>query len=151
MKYPYPSIALLFLVYAAEQASCFNIVLFPHQALLSILSTRRRTQTQPLPQLKSPPTTLFNAMERLHDSSTNAFGSLEHMYTLNDIDDITQKIADDEWTALGSAIAETMLETILDVCDEVIKKMGWVERMSVTNKIAEDIASTVEVRRWVPA
>jgi uncharacterized protein with gpF-like domain len=151
MKYPYPSIALLFLVYAAEQASCFNIVLFPHQALLSILSTRRRTQTQPLPQLKSPPTTLFNAMERLHDSSTNAFESLEHMYTLNDIDDITQKIADDEWTALGSAIAETMLETILDVCDEVIKKMGWVERMSVTNKIAEDIASTVEVRRWVPA
>ena len=82
-------------------------------------------------------------MERLHDPSTNAF-QVEHVYSLRDIDRITQKIADDEWSALGSVIAETMLETILDVGDDALKQRGWVERMSLTNRIAEEVSSVVE-------
>ena len=31
-----------------------------------------------------------------------------------EVGEITEKIFDDEWTALGSVIAETMLETTLD-------------------------------------
>jgi len=82
-------------------------------------------------------------MERLHDPSTNAFGPLEHLYSLAEIDEITHKIEDDEWTALGSAIAEAMLEMILDVGSGALKRMGWVERMSITNKVAEDVSKTV--------
>ena len=90
-------------------------------------------------------TRIYNAMERLHDPSTNAFGPLEHIYSMAEIDGITHKIEDDEWMALGSAIAESMLETILDVCSGVLKKMGWVEKMNVINKVAQDISKTVEV------
>jgi hypothetical protein len=88
-------------------------------------------------------------MERLHDPSTNAFGPLEHIYSLAEIDEITHKIADDEWTALGSAIAETMLEMILDVGSGALKRMGWVERMSITNKVAEDVSNTVTVGGFI--
>jgi hypothetical protein len=89
-------------------------------------------------------TRIYNAMERLHDPSTNAFGPLEHVYSMAEIDGITHKIEDDEWMALGSAIAESTLETILDVCSGVLKKMGWVEKMNVVNKVAQDISKTVE-------
>jgi hypothetical protein len=53
-------------------------------------------------------------MERLHDPSTNAYGRVEHVYSPCEVGEITEKIFDDEWTALGSVIAETMLETTLD-------------------------------------
>ncbi len=46
---------------------------------------------------------------------------------------------------LGTAIAEAMYEMILDVGDEALHEMGFVERMSVTDKIAEDVTSAVEV------
>eukprot|EP00579_Thalassiosira_antarctica_P019963 CAMPEP_0201954082 /NCGR_PEP_ID=MMETSP0904-20121228/2188_1 /ASSEMBLY_ACC=CAM_ASM_000553 /TAXON_ID=420261 /ORGANISM="Thalassiosira antarctica, Strain CCMP982" /LENGTH=263 /DNA_ID=CAMNT_0048498037 /DNA_START=171 /DNA_END=965 /DNA_ORIENTATION=- len=83
-------------------------------------------------------------MERLHDPSTNAYGPAEHVYSLHDIDVITQTIYDDEWTALGSVIAETMFETILEVGDDALGQRGWVERMSLTNRIAEEVSSAVE-------
>ena len=92
-------------------------------------------------------TSLFSAMERLHDTSTNGFGPIEHVYSLKDIDYITRKIAEDEWMALGTAIAEAMYEMILDVGDEALHEMGFVERMSVTDKIAEDVTSAVEVSK----
>lgn len=102
------------------------------------------------PGIKQP-IVLFSAMERLHDTSTNAFGEIEHVYSLNDIDDITRKIADDEWMALGTAIAEAMYEMILEVSEEALHEMGFVQRMTVTNKISEDVASAVEVSRvWYP-
>lgn len=96
-------------------------------------------------ELNPTNTKVYNAMERLHDPSTNAFGSLEHVYSLAEIDDITHKIEDDEWMAIGSAISESLLETILDVCSDALKRMGWVERMSITNRVAEDVSKTVEV------
>jgi hypothetical protein len=86
-------------------------------------------------------------MERLHDTSTNGFGPIEHVYSLKDIDYVTRKIAEDEWMALGTAIAEAMYEMILDVGDEALHEMGFVERMSVTDKIAEDVTSAVEVSK----
>ena len=111
----------------------------------SFLSTVNTIHSRPLPTQPST-TALFSAMERLHDKSTNAFGRIEHVYSLNDIDDITRKIAEDEWMAgLGTAIAEAMYEMILDVSDEAMHEMGFVERMSVTNKIADDVTSAVEV------
>jgi hypothetical protein len=89
---------------------------------------------------------LYHAMERLHNPSSNGiFGTVEHIFSLHEIDTITHKIADDEWMALGSVMAESMLETILDVGDDALNQRGWVERMSVTNRIAEEIASAVEV------
>lgn len=88
---------------------------------------------------------LNNAMERLHDSSNNPYGRLEHIYSLDDIDEITRRVADDEWMALGSAIAEAMLETIVDISGEVLKEMGRDERMKVEERIAEDVSITVEV------
>lgn len=103
-----------------------------------------------LPRLNpvvSSPTRLHNAMERLHDSTTNSFGPLEHVYSLAEIDSITRKIQDDEWMALGSAVAESLLETILDVCSDALKRMGWVERMNMTNKVADDVSKTVKVSR----
>ena len=87
-------------------------------------------------------------MERLHDTSTNAFGQIEHVYSFSDIDYVTRKIAEDEWMALGTAIAEAMYEMILDVGDEALHEMGFVERMSVTDKIAEDVTSAVEVSEF---
>lgn len=111
----------------------------------SFLSAVNTIHSRPLPTQPST-TALFSAMERLHDKSTNAFGRIEHVYSLNDIDDITRKIAEDEWMAgLGTAIAEAMYEMILDVSDEAMHEMGFVERMSVTNKIADDVTSAVEV------
>jgi len=84
-------------------------------------------------------------MERLHNPSTNSvFGSLEHIFSLKEIDTITQKIADDEWTALGSVMAESMLEMILEVGENALNQRGWVERMSVINRIAEEVSSAVE-------
>lgn len=88
--------------------------------------------------------TVIGAMERLHDPSANAYGPVEHVYSLRDIDVITQQISDDEWTALGSAIAETMFETILDVGDKALMQRGWVEKTSLTNRIAEEVSSAVE-------
>ena len=84
-------------------------------------------------------------MERLHDPSTNAFGSVEHVYTLRDIDRVTKMISDDEWNALGSTVAESMYESILEVGDDALKQRGWVDRMSLTNRIAEEVSSAVEV------
>jgi hypothetical protein len=84
-------------------------------------------------------------MERLHDPSTNAYGRIEHVYSLREIGIITDKIRNDEWSALGSIIAENLLETILDVGDVALNRRGWVERTSITNAIAEGISSAVEV------
>lgn len=83
-------------------------------------------------------------MERLHDPSANAYGKIEHVYSLRDMDIITRKVADDEWTGLGSVIAESIYETILDVGDDALGQRGWVERMSLTERIAEEVSSTVE-------
>jgi len=83
-------------------------------------------------------------MERLHDPSTNAYGQIEHVYSLREIGIITDKIRDDEWSALGSVIAENIFETILDVGDVALNRRGWVERTSITNAIAEGVASAVE-------
>ena len=92
---------------------------------------------------------MFSAMERLHDTSTNPYGSVEHIFSLHEIDVITRKIADDEWMGLGSVISETMFETILDVGENALKERGWVDRMSLTDRIAEDVSSVVEVRYTV--
>jgi len=91
-------------------------------------------------------TTKLNAMERLHQdpSTVNTYGPIEHVYSLQDIDTITQHITDDEWTALGSVIAETMLEMILDVGEDGLMERGWVERTVLANRIAEDVSSVVE-------
>eukprot|EP01083_Nonionella_stella_P005700 16456_1 len=89
-------------------------------------------------------TTTLGAMERLHDPSANSYGRAEHIYSLRDIDAITRKISDDEWTALGSVIAEAMYETILDVGDDALKRRGWADRMSVTDRIAEEVSESVE-------
>lgn len=83
-------------------------------------------------------------MERLHDPSANAYGSIEHVYSIRDMDVITRKIADDEWTGLGSVIAESMYETMLDVGANALGHLGWVQRMSLTERIAEEVSSTVE-------
>ena len=93
-------------------------------------------------------TTILHAMERLHDPSANPYrnpSNIEHVYTTKDIDVVTRLVRDDEWTALGSVIAETMFETILDVGDEALKRRGWVDRMALTDRIAEDVSSSVEV------
>jgi hypothetical protein len=90
-------------------------------------------------------TVLPSAMERLHDPSTNAYGCVEHVYSPCEVSVITQKISNNEWTAIRSIIAETMLETILDVGDDALKKRGWVERTTVTNRIAKEVTSTVDV------
>ena len=89
-------------------------------------------------------------MERLHnDPSTDVHSpygkSVEHVYTLRDIDVVTRRVADDEWTGLGSAVAESMFETILEVGDEALARRGWVERTSLTERIAEEVSSAVEV------
>jgi hypothetical protein len=84
-------------------------------------------------------------MERLHDPSTNAYGNIERVYSPREIGIVTEKIRDDEWSALGSVIAENMLETVLDVGGGGLNRRGWVERTSITNAIAEGIASAVEV------
>ena len=89
---------------------------------------------------------MSSAMERLHDPSTNHYGRVEHVYSPREIGTIAQKVYDDEWTALGSVIAETMLETILDVGDDALSGRGWVEKTTVTNGIAEEVTSAVEVR-----
>lgn len=100
-----------------------------------------RPQTSPSPAI----TTLGAAMERLHDPSTSHSGSsAEHVYSLKEIDAITRKIVDDEWTALGSAIAETMYEMILDLGDDALQQRGWADRMGLTDKIAEEVSSGVE-------
>lgn len=91
----------------------------------------------------TPAARLLGAMERLHDPAARG-PAAERVYSLRDIDRITREIAEDEWTALGSAIAESMYETILDVGDGALRRRGWVDRMSLTNGIAEDVASAVE-------
>ena len=112
----------------------------------TVMSSRRQ-----LAGTSRQPKALFSAMERLHDTSTNAFGPIEHVYSHNDIDYVTRKIAEDEWMALGTAIAEAMYEMILDVSDEALHEMGFVERMTVTNKIAEDVTRAVEVSKDSPS
>mmetsp|Transcript_17977 Transcript_17977/g.27374 ORF Transcript_17977/g.27374 Transcript_17977/m.27374 type:complete len:131 (+) Transcript_17977:124-516(+) len=116
-------------------------MIVPSTSFVSPVTSRREQFTS------KQPTSLFSAMERLHDTSTNGFGPIEHVYSLKDIDYITRKIAEDEWMALGTAIAEAMYEMILDVGDEALHEMGFVERMSVTDKIAEDVTSAVEVSK----
>jgi hypothetical protein len=86
---------------------------------------------------------LLSAMERLHDPSTNAYGRMEHVYPPREVGEITEKISDDEWTALGSVIAKTMLKTTLDVGDGALRRRGWVKRMTVTNRIAEEVLSAM--------
>mmetsp|Transcript_30099 Transcript_30099/g.55302 ORF Transcript_30099/g.55302 Transcript_30099/m.55302 type:complete len:322 (+) Transcript_30099:145-1110(+) len=105
-----------------------------HPSTAQLLHTMTTTRTK------------LNAMERLHrDPSTlNTYGLIEHVYSLQDIDTITQHITDDEWTALGSVIAETMLEMILDVGEDGLMERGWVERTVLANRIAEDVSSVVE-------
>ncbi len=88
----------------------------------------------------------LNAMERLHDPSANAYGPLEHVYCLDDINEITQKIADDEWIALGSAIAEAMLETLFEIGANALKAMGKVDRAKSEERMAKGISIAVEVR-----
>eukprot|EP00569_Conticribra_weissflogii_P000690 CAMPEP_0171357386 /NCGR_PEP_ID=MMETSP0878-20121228/46213_1 /TAXON_ID=67004 /ORGANISM="Thalassiosira weissflogii, Strain CCMP1336" /LENGTH=263 /DNA_ID=CAMNT_0011863429 /DNA_START=222 /DNA_END=1013 /DNA_ORIENTATION=- len=83
-------------------------------------------------------------MERLHDPSANTYDPLEHVYCLDDINEITKKVADDEWIALGSAIAEAMLETILDIGTDALKAMGREERATSQERMAKDISNAVE-------
>ncbi|KAL7464167.1 hypothetical protein ACHAXS_004501 [Conticribra weissflogii] len=83
-------------------------------------------------------------MERLHDPSANAYGPLEHVYCLDDINEITQKIADDEWIALGSAIAEAMLETLFDIGADALKALGKVDRAKSEERMAKGISIAVE-------
>ena len=95
-----------------------------------------------------PAYTQLAAMERLHDTSTNSY-SIEHVYTHRDIDFITRRIARDEWTALGSVIAETMHETILDVGNDALKQRSWTDRITLTDRIAEEVSSAVEVSSFL--
>ena len=82
-------------------------------------------------------------MERLHDPSTNAYGRVEHVYSPREVGKITEKISDDEWMALRSVIAKTMLKMTLNVGDGALRRRGWVERTTVTNRIADEVSSTV--------
>ena len=84
-------------------------------------------------------------MEHLHDASPNRFGPVEHVYSLKDIDLITRKLADDEWAALGTQIAEAIYEMILNLSEEALHEMSFSERAVMTNKVAENVASDVEV------
>ena len=88
-------------------------------------------------------TALPSAMERLQDPSTNAYGCVEQVYSPRKVGKITEKLSDNEWTAIGSVIAETMLKTTLDVGDGALRRRGWVERTTVTNRIAEEVSSAV--------
>jgi len=81
-------------------------------------------------------------MECLHRPTTKY--PVEHVYSLQEIDQITQKIAADEWAALGSVIAEQMLEMILDIGNEALNQRPGVDRMMITDKIAEEISNEVE-------
>ena len=90
----------------------------------------------------SPNTKLYSAMECLHHPSKPY--PVEHVYSLKEIEQITNKIANDEWAALGSVIAEQMLEMILDVGDEALAQRPGVDRMMITDKIAEEISNDVE-------
>ena len=81
-------------------------------------------------------------MECLHHSTTKY--PVEHVYSLQEIDQITQKIAADEWAALGSIIAEQMLEMILDIGNEALSQRTGVDRMMITDNIAEEISNDVE-------
>jgi hypothetical protein len=82
-------------------------------------------------------------MERLHDPSTNAYSRMEHVYSPCEVGEITEKISDDKWTALGSVIAETMLKTTLNVGDGALRRRGWVQRTTVMNRIANEVSSAV--------
>ena len=82
-------------------------------------------------------------MERLHDPSTNAYSHVEHLYSPREVGEITEKISDNEWTALGSVISETMLKTTLNVRDGTLRRRGWVERTTVTNRITNEVSSAV--------
>eukprot|EP01083_Nonionella_stella_P246562 855851_1 len=84
----------------------------------------------------SASTKVFSAMECLHHPAT-AY-PIEHVYSLQEIAQITNKIANDEWTALGSVIAEQMLEMILDIGNEALAQRPGVDRMRITDKIAEE-------------
>ncbi len=88
-------------------------------------------------------TALPSAMETLHDPSTNAYGHVEHVYSPCEVGEITKKISNDEWMALGSVIAETMLKTTLDVGDGALRRRGWVKRMTIINRIANEMSSAV--------
>jgi len=81
-------------------------------------------------------------MECLHHPSKQY--PVEHVYSLQEIDQITQKIAADEWAALGSVIAEQMLEMILDIGKEALNQRPGVDKMMITDKIAEEISNDVE-------
>ena len=84
-------------------------------------------------------------MECLHHPTTAAKAyPVEHVYSLQEIDQITNKIAADEWAALGSVIAEQMLEMILDIGKEALCQRPGVDRMRITDKIAEEISNDVE-------
>lgn len=135
-----------------KQPATIYLTMTPNGALLSLLVAACAPAVSSFSpaaiQGKRMPgaTAALRAMERLHDPSTNAY-SVEHVYSLRDIDVVTRKIADDEWTALGSIVAEALYEMILDVGDDALKQRGWVDRMSLTNKISEEVSGAVEVSR----
>lgn len=122
--------------------SFFIIIFFlivPATSFVSTASIHRNQFTN------ENPTAVFSAMEHLHDSSANRFGPVEHVYSLKDIDLVTRKIADDEWSALATQIAEDIYEMILDVSEEALHEMSFSERAVMTNEVAENVASGVEV------
>ena len=43
------------------------------------------------------------------------------------------------WAALGSVVAETKLGTILDVDKNTLGQQGWLEVMSLTDRITEEV------------
>ena len=47
----------------------------------------------------------------------------------------------------GSVIADCLLETILDIGDAVLQRMSFVDEVTLTNRIADEVSNAVEVRR----
>ena len=46
----------------------------------------------------------------------------------------------------GSVIADCLLETILDIGDAVLQRMSFVDEVTLTNRIADEVSNAVEVR-----
>ena len=47
----------------------------------------------------------------------------------------------------GSVIADCMLEVVLDIGDAVLQKMSFVDEVTLTNRIADEVSNAVEVRK----
>lgn len=104
---------------------------------LKAASSRRR------PQLSPASRTVLNAIERLHDGPTNCYGPLEHVYSLKDINTVTLKVSDDEWTALGIVVAESVLETVVDFSGVFLEQMQGADRDNFTRSLSYKISETV--------